>query len=219
MEDQEHSKVAAAVSQGQQRLIEPLAAPFLLRPRGDNPEDTRNWIFKAIEQTGQSTEDALVGWVQAFVTHDYLVWRVLEDMFGAREAVIIYSKVWENFAKSLLEHVKQSQKLTKYDMDDLAKLSRAYWEAIGGVYRVVEHSEDHHIAEISTCPYWDNMVDMFGKEKANEMQKKVIGPTSANYYQALIKELGKWDEIYVTQDKFRCLGDDVCRMVYERRKK
>ena len=50
-----------------------------------------------------------------------------------------------------------------------------------------------------------------------EMMKKTIGPTSANYYQALMKAIGLWETFYVTQDQFRSLGDSVCRMVYVRR--
>jgi hypothetical protein len=58
-------------------------------------------------------------------------------------------------------------------------------------------------------PYFDNMVDMYGKEAASEMMKKTIGPTSANYYQALMKAIGLWDTFFVTQDQFRSLGQRV----------
>jgi hypothetical protein len=101
--------------------------------------------------------------------------------------------------------------------EDLAKLNRAYWEAIGCEVEDVEQTEDRLVAIIKTCPYFDNMVDMYGKEAASEMMKKTIGPTSANYYQALMKALGLWDTFFVTQDQFRSLGDSVCRMVYVRR--
>jgi len=89
------------------------------------------------------------------------------------------------------------------------------------VVQVVRFGErptvDRHVAIIKTCPFWDNMIDMYGKDAANNMHQKTIGATSANYYQAIMKALGLWDEFYATQDQYRCLGDGQCRMVYVRR--
>jgi hypothetical protein len=283
----------------EQRPID-LKAPILLRPIGDDPNDTRNWVLKAIERTGQpleealhtwafgfaledglmwdasveyqgadearrvheevwrripakyheaarkvltwksetppyglsldlgaeeiasrmgvSGEEALVFWNRAFTGHDHQMWRVWEDFYGAREAVIMYSRVWEGFALGFLDVIKATIGMQEFKTtDDLAKLNRAYWEAIGCEVEDVEKTPDKLVAIITTCPYFDNMVDMYGKEAASEMMKKTIGPTSANYYQALMKAVGLWDTFFVTQDQFRSLGDGVCRMVYIRR--
>jgi hypothetical protein len=277
-----------------------MKAPILLRPIGDDPNDRRNWVLKAIERTGQtledalhtwafgfafedglmwdatveyqgeeearrvheevwrriptkyheaarqiytwaseeppygltleidadeiaarmgmSKEDALVFWNRGFTGHDHQMWRVWEDFYGAREGVIMYSRVWEGFALGFLEVIKSAIGMQEFrTTDDLAKLNRAYWEAIGCEVEEVEHTPDRLVTVIKTCPYFDNMVDMYGKEAASEMMKKTIGPTSANYYQALMKAIGLWDTFYVTQDQFRSLGDGVCRMVYVRR--
>jgi hypothetical protein len=283
----------------EQRPVD-LKAPILLRPIGDDPNDTRNWVLKAIERTGQpleealhtwafgfaledglmwdasveyqgadearrvheevwrripakyheaarkvftwkseappyglsldigaeeiasrmgvSGEEALVFWNRAFTGHDHQMWRVWEDFYGAREAVIMYSRVWEGFALGFLDVIKATIGMQEFKTtDDLAKLNRAYWEAIGCEVEDVEKTPDKLVAIITTCPYFDNMVDMYGKEAASEMMKKTIGPTSANYYQALMKAIGLWDTFFVTQDQFRSLGDGVCRMVYIRR--
>jgi hypothetical protein len=175
-------------------------------------------VDEVVERLGMSREEVLVLWNRAFTGHDHQMWRAWEDAYGAREAVIIYSRVWQGFALSFLEPIKQA--IGKFDFHttgDLAELNRAYWEAIGCEVEDVELTPDRFVAVIKTCPYFDNMVDMYGKDAASEMMKKTIGPTSANYYQALMKELGLWDTFYVTQDQFRSLGDSVCRMVYERR--
>jgi hypothetical protein len=163
-------------------------------------------------------EDALVLWNRAFTGHDHQMWRVWEDLFGARDAVIMYSRVWEGFALSFLDVIKSVINVQEFKTtDDLAKLNRAFWEAIGCEVEEVEHTPDKLVTVITTFPYFDNMVDMYGKEAASEMMKKTIGPTSANYYQALMKAIGLWDTFFVTQDQFRSLGDSVCRMVYIRR--
>jgi hypothetical protein len=175
-------------------------------------------VDEAVERLGMSREEALVLWNRGFTGHDHQMWRVWEDAYGAREAVIMYSRVWEGFALSFLEPIKKA--LGRFDFEtteDLAELNRAYWEAIGCEVEDVETTPDRFVAVIKTCPYFDNMVDMYGKDAASEMMKKTIGPTSANYYQALLKALGLWETFYVTQDQFRSLGDSVCRMVYTRR--
>jgi hypothetical protein len=283
----------------EQRPID-MKAPILLRPIGDDPEDKRNWVLKAIERTGQPLEEALhtwalgfaledelmwgasveykgeeearrvheevwrripakyhdaarkifdrksetppyglsleidpaeivermdvpgdealVFWNRAFVGHDHQMWRVWEDFYGAREGVIMYSRVWEGFALSFLDVIKATVGIQEFKTtDDLARLNRAYWEAIGCEVEDVEKTPDRLVTIIKTCPYFDNMVDMYGKEATSEMMKKTIGPTSANYYQALMKALGLWDTFFVTQDQFRSLGDGQCRMVYLKR--
>jgi hypothetical protein len=167
---------------------------------------------------GISKEEAVVLWNRGFTGHDHQMWRVWEDFYGAREGVIMYSRVWEGFALAFLDVIKGVVGMQEFKTtEDLAKLNRAYWEAIGCEVEDVEQTEDRLVAIIKTCPYFDNMVDMYGKEAASEMMKKTIGPTSANYYQALMKALGLWDTFFVTQDQFRSLGDPVCRMVYIRR--
>ncbi|MGH3142712.1 MAG: hypothetical protein ACRDO9_06235, partial [Gaiellales bacterium] len=55
-----------------------------------------------------SGEDALVLWNRAFTGHDHQMWRVWEDLYGAREAVIMYSRVWEGFALSFLDVIKKT---------------------------------------------------------------------------------------------------------------
>lgn len=285
----------------EKRLVD-AQAPFLLRPPGDDPDDRRNWVLKAIERTGQPIDDALHTWVsgfalendifwtaltenrtpeeaeetyldawnripeefragaretlafaratppfgmtletaldelvaksgkskeellvfwnKAFVAHDHSMWRALESRFGAREGLIVYSRVWEGFALGFLDFIKQTIGISEFKTtEDLAKLNRAYWEAIGSEVEEVETTPDKHVAIIKTCPFWDNMIDMYGKVPANEMHKKTIGATSANYYQAIMKAIGLWDEFYATQDEYRCLGDGQCRMVYVRRSK
>jgi hypothetical protein len=175
-------------------------------------------VPEMLDRLGLSGEDALVLWNRGFTGHDHQMWRVWEDFYGAREAVIMYSRVWEGFALSFLDVIKSVIDIQDFrTTDDLAKLNRAYWEAIGGEVEDVEHTPDTLVSIIKTCPYFDNMVDMYGKEAASEMMKKTIGPTSANYYQALMKALGLWETFFVTQDQFRSLGDSVCRMVYIRR--
>ena len=68
------------------------------------------------------------------------MWRVWEDLYGAREAVIMYSRVWEGFALSFLDVIKATIGMQEFKTtDDLAKLNRAYWEAIGCEVEEVEH--------------------------------------------------------------------------------
>lgn len=181
--------------------------------------DKKNPIFEALEKTGQSVEDALVGWVQAATALDFLYWETLEEAFGARTAHRIYSKVWEKLALANLDHVVDALGIRdNINIHAIGLLSKAYWEAIACPYTVVQENEDIHVGEISMCPYWENMRILFGEERAKDCVKKGMGATTANYYQAIIKALGKWDEIYATQDKCICLGDDKCRVVFKKRK-
>lgn len=186
------------------------SAPFGLALEIEVPE--------LIERSGLALEDLLIFWNKAFVAQDHEMWQALEHQFGAREGLMVYSRVWEGYALTFLEFIKSSIGIDKFETtEDLAKMNRAFWEAIGSEVEDVETTPDKHVAIIKTCPFWDNMIDMYGKDTAHRMHQKTIGATSANYYQALMKAIGLWDEFYATQDQYRCLGDGQCRMVYVRR--
>lgn len=175
-------------------------------------------VAEAVERLQMTPEQVLVLWNRAFTGHDHQMWLAWEEEYGSREALVMYSRVWENFALAFLDTIRQTVGQQEFSTTgDIAKMNRAYWEAIGSEVEDVEVSEDRVVAIIKTCPFFDNMVDMYGKEEASDMMKKTIGATSSNYYQALMKALGLWDTYFATQDRFRCLGDGECRMVYTRR--
>ncbi len=180
----------------------------------------KNPLFKAIEKIGQSPEEAAVAWVQAATTLDFLSWETMEEALGARQAHIIYSRIWEKMAQNELPNVLAAcgfQDKKDFSIQDIGKISKTYWEGISCPYTVVEETEDVHVGEISDCPYWENMKILYGEDRARDMVKKGMGATTANYYQAIVKALGKWDDIYATQDKCICLGDDACRVVFRKR--
>ncbi|MDP6590449.1 MAG: hypothetical protein QF666_13515 [Alphaproteobacteria bacterium] len=186
------------------------SAPYGLALEIETPE--------MVARSGLSVEELLIFWNKAFVAQDHEMWQALEHQFGAREGLIVYSRVWEGYALTFLEFIKAAIGVDKFETtEDLAKMNRAFWEAIACEVEDIETTPDKHIAVITTCPFWDNMIDMYGKDRAHRMHQKTIGATSANYYQALMKAIGLWDEFYATQDQYRCLGDGQCRMVYVRR--
>ena len=208
-------------------------APFLLRPPGDDPEDGRNWVVKAVERTGQSVDEALHTWIygftlepellfaataeskgdeeartvcaetwanlpdeireaaaslltatseeppygleleveladvlartgrtaeeelvfwnRAFTAHDHQMWQVLEHHYGAREGLMVYSRVWEQIALTFLDAVKATigprRSGRRGPREDEPSL-------LGGDREQVEEVEttpDRHVAIIKTC--------------------------------------------------------------------
>ena len=59
-------------------------APFLLRPPGDDPEDKRNWVVKAIERTGQSVDEALHTWIYGFTLEPSCSWTATVESRATR---------------------------------------------------------------------------------------------------------------------------------------
>jgi hypothetical protein len=177
-------------------------------------------IFTALEKIDMSAEDAAVAWCNAAAMLDYLSWETMEEALGARQAHIIYSRIWEKLAQAGLPvHLAALgwEKKTDFTMHDLGVLSKRFWNSISCTYEVVEETDDILVGEISDCPYWEHMRIIYGEDLARDMVKKSMGATTSNYYQAIVKALGKWDEIYATQDRCICLGDEKCRVVFKRR--
>jgi hypothetical protein len=174
----------------------------------------------AIRGMGDSPEEAILNWVRAFTLLDFSMYTFLERHIGSKRCMEIYMGLWESFALANVDHVKAAVGIEgpeDIDMDALGKVSRTYWEAIASPYRVTRHGDDVHEGEILICPYFVNMVDMLGTEKARSMTLKCEAVVSVNYYDAVLKALGVFDKYSFTMDKFMCCGDDVCRVRFERR--
>ena len=104
--------------------------------------------------------------------------------------------LWETFAIANLPHVKEALGISgpgDVDMDMIGKISQSYWEAIACPYRVTQHSEAVHEAEIEVCPYFENMKEILGEERARSMTLKCEAAVSVNYYDAILKALGVFD--------------------------
>ena len=168
---------------------------------------------------GRSPEESANGWVYAAAALDYLFFTTMEEAFGARIAHQVYSKVWEKLALGGLDSKLEALNLKgkPIGIRELGLISKEYWKVIDCPYEVVEETDDIHIGEITRCPYWDCMHTMYGYENASDMIKKGMGATTANYYQAIVKALGKWNEIYATMDRCICLGDERCRVIFKKR--
>ncbi|MEM2964444.1 MAG: hypothetical protein QXE22_03200 [Candidatus Bathyarchaeia archaeon] len=177
--------------------------------------------FKWIKGVGDTVEEAMLNWVRAFAIFDYAIYVYLERHLGSKECFRIYMDLWEKFALSSLDHVKKALGITdetEINMDLIGKISRMYWESIGCPYKVLEHTPDRHVADVEICPYWENMKEVLGLERARSMTCKCEAAVSVNYYDAILKALGVFDKYSFTMEKWMCCGDEVCRVRFERRK-
>jgi len=174
----------------------------------------------AILGAGEYLEEALLNWVRAFAVYDWSIWTFMERWLGSKLAMTIYMGLWETFSLAELDHWKSVVGIKEGatpTMKQLGALSRKYWESIGCPYKVTKDTQDVHEAEIEDCPYWQNMRALFGEEKARSMTLKTEAVVSVNYYDAVLRAMGIFDRVAFTMDKFKCCGDDGCRIRFQRR--
>ena len=175
----------------------------------------------AIKESGANINESILNWVKLFALMDFNIYMRLEHHLGTRDSYPLYMGLWEKFALAELDEVKKALGISgpgDVDMDKLGELSKIYWETIACPYRVTQHSNDIHEGEILACPYWDNMQEILGTETARSMTLKCEAAVSTNYYEAILKGLGVFDQYSFTMDKFICCGDGVCRVRFEKRK-
>jgi len=174
----------------------------------------------AIMAMGDTVEEAILNWVRTFAIVDFGMYTYLEKQLGSKRCMDVYMGLWETFAIANLPHVKEAFGISgpdDVDMDTIGKISQAYWEAIACPYRVTQHSDTVHEAEIEVCPYFENMKEILGEGRARSMTLKCEAAVSVNYYDAILKALGVFDRYSFTMDKFACCGDDACRVRFELR--
>jgi hypothetical protein len=174
----------------------------------------------AIKGSGRDIKESILNWVRLFALLDFNFYMKLEEHLGTNEGYPRYMGLWEKFALSELDHVKQAIGISGPDdvnMDRLGELSKVYWESIACPYRVSKHDANVHEGEILACPYWDNMREILGESVARSMTLKCEAAVSVNYYQAILKALGVFDRFTFTMDRFLCCGDEICRVRFEKR--
>ena len=175
----------------------------------------------AIKGSGKDINESILNWVRLFALLDFNIYMKLENHIGTKDGYPIYMGLWEKFALAELDEVKKVVGISgpeDVDMDKIGELSKLYWETIACPYKVTQHREDIHEAEIQCCPYWDNMKEILGEGVARSMTLKCEAAVSTNYYEAILKALGVFNRYSFTMDKFICCGDDACRVRFERRK-
>lgn len=191
----------------------------------DNIGETLSQIMSdpnhpAIKGAGKDVNEAILNWVKLFALLDFNIYTKLEHHIGTKDGYPIYMGLWEKFALAEIEEVKKAVGISgpgDVNMDKLGELSQIYWETIACPYRVTQHSEDVHEAEILACPYWDNMQELLGEDTARSMTLKCEAAVSTNYYEAILKALGVFDRYAFTMDRFICCGDGVCRVRFTKR--
>lgn len=160
-----------------------------------------------------------------FCTHDFYLFNTLEKIIGQREANMIYSTILEKMGLFFLSEIKENSGInenTELDVEKIGKLFQKNCEADGQPYIIIENTRNHHIGELEGCIYHEGMKILLGEEKALAFFRKIIGACTANWFQALIKALGKWDKIYTTQVWCECtrgknIQEERCRIIVEKR--
>ena len=175
----------------------------------------------AIKGSGKDVNESILNWVRLFALLDFNIYMKLEHHIGTKDGYPMYMGLWEKFALAELDEVKKVVGIAgpeDVDMDKIGELSRLYWETIACPYKVTQHTEDVHEAEIQCCPYWDNMKELLGEEVGRSMTLKCEAAVSTNYYEAILKAMGVFNKYSFTMDKFICCGDNVCRIRFQKRK-
>jgi len=173
-------------------------------------------VFDVLKVIGRPVQEQLVSSVMGFVGADYAFYKAVEKEVGQDKAKDIYCKLWEGYVGAWAKGAMEAIGITEVkDIPTLGRIARFVYDDILCPLKPVIDTQDRYVGLILLCPFVDHTVNMFG-EKFGCSYHQALAKSCSNFVAKMAEFLGLKDVIG-KQDKFMCLGDDVCRITYERR--
>jgi len=177
---------------------------------------------EAVTKLGKSFREQMNIWAMAYAVHDFTVWRVLRRELGRKKGRAVFIKIWAEVARMSADSAVKTLGITKVDIPALGAVAKHGYSVIACPYTVVKDTADEHVGQVRECPFHRYNSEIFGDHaKSDEMRDywEDTADCTANYFKTMAEHLGRGKEVEGTSDKFICTGDDVCTVIFRRKKK
>jgi len=175
-------------------------------------------LTKALAQLGSEPEELIRYLLGAQVNLAYALRVALTRKMGREKATPLIASVWGERARMTAERYV-SEVGTKEGLLSLGKITRLWWNReFLCPMDFVEHTEDRIVCQVSVCPYWEAVLNLFGDEARKYYNKETMTLTSIEELQGIRRAAGMDDAVDVECPKIMCGGDDVCQFVFTCRK-
>jgi hypothetical protein len=149
-----------------------------------------------------------------------MIYTTLKEAYGIDKATEIYSNTWEPYLDQAIKRSMAASGVKEMkDLPSMAKVFEAFYLDFPCTYRTVENTEDKVVGEVTFCPnpiYGPSPFDSY-LQRADfyRVESKVLTKGLCDLF---VEMAGLQGKVETNLEKIICLGDDVCRIVFEKKK-
>lgn len=154
---------------------------------------------------------------------DYSMRKVLADELGPERSKDLARRIWGLWAETQTKHYMSELKIEKPDVRTLGELARRWWgENWLCVFETIENTPQRYEGHIVFCPFQEIVKELGLAEKQSKQgglfKREDVYLCSMEEVKRIIESTGLTNQVTGSMDKFICTGDDVCRIIFERKK-
>jgi hypothetical protein len=179
-------------------------------------------IKKTLKRMGRDYTEQQVISSRFWTARDFHYWKSLKELFPYEVAIEQFREHWRKLIEAgwsgALDAMGLKGKKIK-DVQTLGRVVKKSYELFGCISEVVEDNKNRYVLELHFCPnpaY--GPVGVPYEEKLN-YYKATVENSRDGCVQIGVKMAGLEDRVEALQDKFRCFGDNVCRLIYQSKKR
>lgn len=175
---------------------------------------------RCMRALGKTAEEQCVISTRTMLRHAFMIYTTLKEEYGIDKAIEIYSKTWEPFLNQAIDKCMAAAGVKEMkDLPSMAKVFEAFYLYFPCTYRTLEATEDRVVGEVTFCPnplYGPSPSDSY-LERADyyRVESKILTKGLCDLF---VEMAGLKGTVKTDLEKIICLGDDVCRIVFEKEK-
>lgn len=182
-----------------------------------NSEDWGSTEKICLRLLGRTPEEHIIAMNKKMFELFYNIFLTLKKEFGKQWAEK-YNKIWGELVETSFKNTKNIMGIKEVkDIETLGRMQVFRWTNYPLTCSIVEQTPDRVVIDATYCP---NPFYSPSDCHVNKMEyfKNEAGLVESLSNQIIeLEELGQWIEAKV--EKSICLGDDVCRLVFQKKKK
>ena len=171
------------------------------------------------ENPSQTMEFGLKNFLRIFTRHDGFMFETLDEEFGTKKAVELYSKIWGKRARPEFEDLKKYLEVKgDPDMPTLAKMIKYYFDFFGNPAEVVEMSDDYVEVAVVDCPYTTEIrFNDFTEDESKHFNDSVQWDCNRTIFESFLKWSNLDDEWLFGFPSQVCRGGQACRFTFTKK--
>ena len=179
--------------------------------------DTDFSVIEAIRKTGRKTEDYVKSSTIGLVTVDYYFYKKALQNLKPEKALELYSDAWNQYIEKKVQDFASKMGMSGVDsIPNLGRITRAFFDDRCRPLKAIEDTPKRYIGIVVICPFVEYTTSLF-KEEIGCKYHKILAKHSERFLNLLVDLSELKDRVEAKQDKFICLGDSVCRIIFQKK--
>lgn len=179
--------------------------------------DIDHSVIEAIGKSGRRIEDYVKGSTIGLVSVDYFYYKkILEDL-DPPKALELYTHTWDQNIEREIKSCSSKMGISKVDdVPTLGRITRSLFDDRCRPLKEIEDTSERYVGIVTICPFVEYTKTIFN-QKVGCPYHRLLAKHSDTFLNLLVDVAGLKGRVTAKQDKFMCEGDNICRIILEKK--